>query len=74
LRESVAVPMLGKEADALLESPERPLMLQLQMPDQPEKLPAVQLLSTALASVYFRTILAVDAERKAAISGSKAVN
>jgi len=74
LRESVAVPMLGKEADALLESPQRPLMLQLQMPDQPEKLPAVQLLSTALASVYFRTILAVDAERKAAISGSKAVN
>ncbi|MEP7363621.1 MAG: hypothetical protein ABI972_10230 [Acidobacteriota bacterium] len=74
LRESVAVPMLGAEAEALLESPERPLMLQLQMPDQPDKIPAVQLLSTALASVYFRTILALDAERSAAVSGSKAVN
>lgn len=74
LRESVAVPMLGEQAAVLLESPERPLMLQLQMPDHPEKIPAVQLLSTALASVYFRTILALDSERKAAVNGSKAVN
>jgi hypothetical protein len=74
LRESVAVPMLGEQAESLLNWPERPLMLQLQMPDQPEKVPTVQLLSTALASVYFRAILALDAERSAATSGSKAVN
>ena len=66
--------LVYEQAAALMESPERPLMLQLQMPDQPEKMPAVQLLSTALASVYFRAILALDGERKAAASGSKAVN
>ena len=74
LRESIAVPMLGDQAEELLQSSERPLMLQLQMPDHPEKMPAVQLLSTALASVYFRAILALDAERKAAVIGSRAVN
>jgi hypothetical protein len=69
LRESVAGPMLGARAAELLESPERPLLLQLQMAEQPEKIPAVQLLSTALASVYFRAVLALDAEQK-----SKAVH
>ena len=74
LRESIAGPMLGERAADLLVSPERPLLLQLQMPDRPEKIPAVQLLSTALASVYFRAILTLDAERRAAVGGSKAVN
>ena len=74
LRESVAIPMLGEQAAELIEWPERPLMLQLQMPDQPEKIPTVQLLSTALASVYFRAILALDAESKVAAGGSRAVN
>lgn len=74
LREHAAGPMLGEDAGRLLESPERPLLLQLQMPGQPERLPALQVLSTALASVYFRAILALDAEHRAASSGAGAVN
>jgi hypothetical protein len=74
LREHAAGPMLGEDAERLLDSPERPLLLQMHMPDQPERLPAVQLLSTALASVYFRAILALDAEQRAASSGAGAVN
>lgn len=74
LRESVAGPMLGEQAASLMVSPERPLLLQLQMPDHPEQIPAVQLLSTALASVYFRAILTLDAEHRTAQSGSRAVN
>lgn len=53
----IAHPILGNEQ--LLDAPERPLMMTLQMPGYPELVPAVQLLSTALASVYFRAILAL---------------
>jgi len=62
----IANPMLGADGAALLQAPERPLMMGLQMPGYPELVPALQLLSTALASVYFRAILALEAESRAA--------
>lgn len=46
----------GQFAEAL-EAPERPLVVQVVLPTDPEWMPAIQLLSTALASVYFRGIL-----------------
>jgi hypothetical protein len=56
LRVSVLEPIFGERAGATLDAPERPLLLTLVMNDQPEMAPAIQLLSTALASVYFRAV------------------
>ena len=46
-----------EQVNELIDVPERPLLLQALFPISPEWVPTVQLLSTALASVYFRTIL-----------------
>jgi len=48
------------EVKKLAQVRDRPLLLQLLFPGSPEWMPAVQLLSTALASVYFRAILALS--------------
>ena len=60
---NVLVPLFGNvpedEVNKLAQVSERPLLLQLLFPGSPEWAPAVQLLSTALASVYFKTILAL---------------
>ncbi|MBM3739155.1 MAG: hypothetical protein FJW39_25550 [Acidobacteria bacterium] len=58
---SVLAPMLGERAGALAEVPERPAVLLLQLPDSPEHFPMVQLLATAIASVYFRAIARITA-------------
>jgi len=56
LRQVVAGPMLGEETERCLEAAERPLMLVLVMPGSPERIPTLELLATALGSVYFRAI------------------
>lgn len=56
---SVVEPMLGPAA--LAPFAERPGVLLLQFNDQPELIPTVQLLTTALASVYFRAVHAMAA-------------
>ncbi len=56
LRASVLLPMLGEEGAALGQVPTRPAALLLQLPGSPEHSPLVQLLTTALASVYFRAV------------------
>jgi hypothetical protein len=57
--ESVAVPMLGDRAREWLSLSERPLMLRLRMPGNAELGPTMDLLATALGSVYFRAILTI---------------
>jgi hypothetical protein len=61
LRESVAVPMLGDKARNMMTLGERPLALRLRMPANPELAPTMDLLTMALASVYFRAILSLVA-------------
>ena len=56
LRVSILEPMLGEAAADCTEAPERPVILLLEMPDSPEMIPTLHLLSTALGSVYFRAI------------------
>ncbi len=60
---NVLVPLFGNVPEndirKLARVTERPLLLQLLFPGSPEWTPAIQLLSTALASVYFRTMLAL---------------
>jgi hypothetical protein len=60
-RDNVLVPVFDgaplEQVNSLIDVPERPLLLQSLFPISPEWAPTVQLLSTALASVYFRTIL-----------------
>ena len=60
-RDNVLLPVLQDappdKVNELIDVPERPLMLQALFPISPEWAPAVQLLTTTLASVYFRTIL-----------------
>lgn len=50
-----------EQVNELVNVPERPLLLQALFPISPEWSPTIQLLSTALASVYFRTILQLSA-------------
>lgn len=66
LRQSVLEPVFGSEADALLESPERPLMINVIFPGNPELTPRVQLLATALASVFFRVMRQMSARSESA--------
>ena len=53
-----------EQVNELVDVPERPLLLQALFPISPEWAPTLQLLSTALASVYFRTILQLSATAK----------
>ncbi len=64
---SILEPMLGLDrAGALGQIEERPGVLLIEMNDQPELLPTLHLLLTALASVYFRTVKAMAAAATAA--------
>lgn len=56
LRQAVLEPVFGEEADRYLEAPERPVLLNVIFPGNPEMTPRVQLLSAALASVFFRVM------------------
>ena len=53
-----------EQVNELVDVSERPLLLQALFPISPEWAPTIQLLSTALASVYFRTILQLSATAK----------
>ncbi|MFN7933264.1 MAG: hypothetical protein U0R19_08055 [Bryobacteraceae bacterium] len=53
---SIHEAIFGEQPAETLDAPERPLMLNVLFPDSPELHPQIQLLSTALASVYFRVI------------------
>jgi hypothetical protein len=53
-RENVLDLLFAGEFNEVLEILERPLVIQVLFPCDPEWAPAVQLLSAALASVYFR--------------------
>jgi hypothetical protein len=53
-RENVLDLLFAGEYSEILEIPERPLVIQVLFPGDPEWAPAVQLLCAALASVYFR--------------------
>ncbi|MFN3322580.1 MAG: hypothetical protein ACK5AZ_03705 [Bryobacteraceae bacterium] len=61
---SVIEPILGIEARRILEVRERPLLATIILPGSPELAPTLQLLTTALASVFFRTILALRDEAR----------
>jgi hypothetical protein len=56
LRQSVREPLFGGEAPAYLEAPERPLLLNVIFPGNPELTARLQLLVTALSSVFFRVM------------------
>jgi hypothetical protein len=53
-RENVLDVLFCGEFNEILAVAERPLLVQVQFPCDPEWAPAVQLLAAALASVYFR--------------------
>lgn len=56
LRQAVIEPVFGEEADKYMEAPERPVLLNVMFPGNPEAVPRTQLLVTALASVFFRVM------------------
>jgi hypothetical protein len=56
-RENVLDVLFGGEFCEALDVEQRPLLIQIVLPADPEWTPAMQLLSTALASVYFRSVL-----------------
>ena len=56
-RENVLDILFGGEFCEALDVEQRPLLIQILLPADPEWIPAMQLLSTALASVYFRSVL-----------------
>ncbi len=56
-RENVLDLLFGGAFKEALEAPERPLLIQVLLPGDPEWQPVMQLLSAALASVYFSGIL-----------------
>jgi hypothetical protein len=56
-RENVLSPLFEGEFDYVTTEQTRPLLVQVIFPGSPEWLPAVQLLTVCLASVYFRTVL-----------------
>ena len=56
-RENVLDLLFGGAYAEVLEVQERPLVIQVLFPVDPEWRPAVQLLTAALASVYFRDVL-----------------
>jgi hypothetical protein len=59
-RENVLAPLFDGSFDEVAAVPERPLVVQVIFPGFTEWAPTLQLLSAALASVYFRTILRPD--------------
>ncbi len=65
LRSTVLDMALPDEAGSLSAAAERPLLLNVMFPGSPEATPVVQLLTTALASVYFRCIHQIHREEAA---------
>jgi hypothetical protein len=53
-RENVLDVLFSGEFEEVLQIQERPLVIEVLFPNDPEWMPAMQLLSAALASVYFR--------------------
>lgn len=66
LREQFPAPGIAAAVSAV----ERPLMIQIRFPVSPEWMPAVDLLAASLASVYFRTVLALHASLHDRASGA----
>jgi hypothetical protein len=67
LKAAILGRMLGEDADRLMDLPQRPAVLQVILPGQPELTPTLQLLTTSLASVYFQVMLRLaEAESNAA--------
>lgn len=63
LRATIGYAIFKEDVARCLDAPERPLLINILFPESPELRPRVQLLSTALASVFFRVIAALkDAE------------
>jgi hypothetical protein len=60
MRESIVAPMLG-DSGSILDLARRPAAILMQLPDQPEHFALVQLLTTALASVFFRAVQRIAA-------------
>ena len=56
-RENVLDVLFEGEFCEALDVEQRPLLIQILLPGDPEWTPAMQLLSTASASVYFRSVL-----------------
>lgn len=69
-RENVLCPLFGAEFDSEVCLDLRPLVVQVVFPDDPEWVPALQLLSASLASVYFRTVIQLSHECPPSASGS----
>ena len=71
-RDNVLVPLFGdtpiEHIDRLIDVAERPLLFQVIFPGAPEWAPTLQLLSTALASVFFRTMLQLKSEQAGKVS------
>lgn len=61
-RENVLEPLFGEEFNHAITGGARPLLIQVIFPQSPEWLPAVQLLTVSLASVYFRNLFRADDE------------
>jgi hypothetical protein len=59
-RENVLDLLFEGQFTEALEVTERPLLIQVLLPGDPEWAPVMQILSTALASVYFRGILRAE--------------
>jgi hypothetical protein len=62
LRRAVLEPMLGERAAALSDAPERPLLFTVLFPGHAELVPLVNLLTSALASFYFRVMIMLQVE------------
>lgn len=64
-RQAVLEPLLPGDAEGIercIAAPERPLLLHILFPGEPEFGPTLQLLSAALASVFFRCMLELASE------------
>lgn len=61
-RENVVTPLLRDNASMLSEVTERPALVSIVFPGEPDLMPAIQLMTTALASVYFRCMMQLTAQ------------
>lgn len=59
LRATAGYAIFQEDVARCLDAPERPLLINILFPESPELRPRVQLLATALASVFFRIIAAI---------------
>jgi hypothetical protein len=56
MKAAILQKMLGDDTDRLMDLPERPAVLQVLLPGHPEMRTTINLLTSALASVYFRAM------------------